>query len=348
MRFQRSIVTNTERFMNDDGLIARAAVALADQRLAADVATAQSQIFQDLTRIRDVFAGLGEKLDLIDRFSHKLERRIATTVRYQETARNVREERLRDAIRLAFVQWNSGVTECVTPLVDIPIPYSTATLALPKKAREPVEPQTRRPKTIDPADAERDKMIDAYVASMDVAPHVIAERLSMLTTTDAFYDLDALSLKMPATLRFCTRLDRATSDQFRVSNFAKESRRAGTGMCRDLACWFAARTARPSASRLRRRGCECAPWFRACRCRQPLRGPLCSICQRPGLLQSVGRLCSQRRSGWRRLAWSGFVRRRWSLNWKRRRGFILCCCRELRGQLKRQNYQAKRTKICRT
>lgn len=191
MRFQRSIVTNTERFMNDDGLIARAAVALADQRLAADVATAQSQIFQDLTRIRDVFAGLGEKLDLIDRFSHKLERRIATTVRYQETARNVREERLRDAIRLAFVQWNSGVTECVTPLVDIPIPYSTATLALPKKAREPVEPQTRRPKTIDPADAERDKMIDAYVASMDVAPHVIAERLSMLTTTDAFYDLDA-------------------------------------------------------------------------------------------------------------------------------------------------------------
>jgi hypothetical protein len=190
MRFQRSIVANTERFMNDDGLIGRAAVALADQRLAADVATAQSQIFQDLTRIRDVFSGLGEKLDLIDRFSHKLERRIATTVRYQETARNVREERLRDAIRLAFAQWNGGVTECVTPLVDIPVPYSTATLALPKKAREPVEPQTRRPKTIDPADAERDKMIDAYVASMDVALHVIAERLSMLTTTDAFYDLD--------------------------------------------------------------------------------------------------------------------------------------------------------------
>lgn len=191
MRFQRSIVNNTERFMNDDGLISRAAVALADQRLAVDVATAQAQILQDLTRIRDVFAGLGEKLDLIDRFSHKLERRIATTVRYQETARNVREERLRDAIRLAFAQWNAGSSECVTPLVDIPVPYSTATLALPKKAREPVEPQTRRPKTIDPADVERDKMIDAYVASMDVTPHVIAERLNMLTTTDAFYDLDA-------------------------------------------------------------------------------------------------------------------------------------------------------------
>lgn len=150
MRFQRSIVTNTERFMNDDGLIARAAVALADQRLAMDVASAQSQILQDLTRIRDVFAGLGEKLDLIDRFSHKLERRIATTVRYQETSRNVREERLRDAIRLAFAQWNSGNSECVTPLMDIPVPYSTATLALPRKPREPVEPQTRRPKTIAP------------------------------------------------------------------------------------------------------------------------------------------------------------------------------------------------------
>ena len=59
----------------------------------ADVAAAQVQITQDLTRIRDVFANLGEKLDVIDRFSHKLERRIATTVRYQETARNIREER---------------------------------------------------------------------------------------------------------------------------------------------------------------------------------------------------------------------------------------------------------------
>jgi len=104
MRFQRSIQTNTERFLNDEGQIARAAMALADQRLVPDVATAQVQIAQDLTRIRDVFANLGEKLNVIDRFSHKLERRIATTVRYQETARNIREERLRDAIRLAFAQ----------------------------------------------------------------------------------------------------------------------------------------------------------------------------------------------------------------------------------------------------
>jgi hypothetical protein len=192
MRFQRSIVTNTERFINDDGLVSSAAVALADQSLAVDVASAQSQILQDLTRIRDVFAGLGDKLDLIDRFSHKLERRIATTVRYQETARNVREERLRDAIRLAFERWNDGHSECVTSLVDVPVPYSNATLALPKKAREPVEPQTRRPKTVDPADVMRDKMIDSYIASMDVTPRVVAERLGALTTSDAFYDLDTL------------------------------------------------------------------------------------------------------------------------------------------------------------
>ncbi len=108
MRFQRSIQTNTGRFINDDAQIARAAVALADQRLAPNAETAQAQIRQDLTRIRDVFANLGEKLDLIDRFSHKLERRIATTVRYQETARNVREERLRDAIRLAFAKLRPG------------------------------------------------------------------------------------------------------------------------------------------------------------------------------------------------------------------------------------------------
>jgi hypothetical protein len=190
MRFQRSILTNAERFMNDDGQIARAAVALADQGIATDMASAEAQILQDLARIRDVFANLSEKLDLIDRFSHKLERRIATTVRYQETARNVREERLREAIRLAFSHWNAGNTECVTPLVDIPVPYSTATLALPKKAREPVKPQTRRPKAMDAADVMRENMIDGYIAAMAVTPKVVLERLRTLATTDAFFELD--------------------------------------------------------------------------------------------------------------------------------------------------------------
>lgn len=191
MRFQRSIKTNTERFINDEGQIARAAIALADQGLVADVATAQVQITQDLTRIRDVFANLGEKLDVIDRFSHKLERRIATTVRYQETARNIREERLRDAIRLAFAHWSSGAIECVTPLVEIPVPYSTATLALPKKAREPVEPETRQPKEVDPADVLRERMIDAYAAAMDVNRQAVAERMRMVVPNDGqFFDLD--------------------------------------------------------------------------------------------------------------------------------------------------------------
>jgi hypothetical protein len=58
MRFQRSIVTNAERFINHEGSISRDAVALADQRLAVDVARAQAQLLQDLTRIRGVFAGL--------------------------------------------------------------------------------------------------------------------------------------------------------------------------------------------------------------------------------------------------------------------------------------------------
>jgi hypothetical protein len=190
MRFQRSIQTNTERFMNDEGQVSRAAVALADQALASDVATARTQIFQDLTRIRDVFAGLGEKLDLIDRFSHKLERRIATTVRYQETARNVREETLRNGIRLAFAQLDAGQAACITPLVDIPVPYSTATLALPKRAREPVEPQLRRPTTIDPADLLRESMLDSYVAAMDVTPSAVAARLRTVVTADGFFDLD--------------------------------------------------------------------------------------------------------------------------------------------------------------
>jgi len=190
MRFQRSILITTERFMADEGRIARAAVALADQKLVPDFAAAQTQILQDLTRIRDVFANLNEKLDLIDRFSHKLERRIATTVRYQETARNVREERLREAIRLSFLAWAEGEAECVSPVVSIPVPSSTATLALPKKAREPVATQTRRPKTIDPVDVLRENMMDAYAASMDVTPHVIAQRLRMLTSGDVFLDLD--------------------------------------------------------------------------------------------------------------------------------------------------------------
>jgi hypothetical protein len=112
-------------------------------------------------------------------------------VRYQETARNIREERLRDAIRIAFAQWSAGNVECVTPLVEIPVPYSTATLALPKRAREPVEPQTRQPKTVDPADVMREQMIDTYAADMDVSRHTVAERIRMVVPADgAFFDVD--------------------------------------------------------------------------------------------------------------------------------------------------------------
>lgn len=191
MRFQRSILTNTDLFINDEGQVTRAAVALADQGMVADITAAETQIIQDLMRIRAVFAGLGEKLDVIDRFSHRLERRIATTVRYQETARNVREERLRDAIRLTFTHLSAGNNECVTPLVEIPVPYANATLALAKKAREPVEPQMREPKIVDPADVKREQMIDAYVAAMDVTPRAVAERIRKLVPDDGtFFDLD--------------------------------------------------------------------------------------------------------------------------------------------------------------
>lgn len=190
MRFQRSIRTNTERFINDDGQIARAAVALTDQRLAPDVQSAKSQILDDLSRIRDVFINLGDKLDLIDRFSHKLERRIATTVRYQETARNVKEESLRVAIRSAFDRLAAGETECISPLANIPLPYSNATLAIPKKAREPVQPQRRIPKAVDPADVLRETMIDTYVADMSVTANVVATRLATIARTDSFIDLD--------------------------------------------------------------------------------------------------------------------------------------------------------------
>ncbi len=191
MRFQRSIRSNTERFMNDEGQISRAAVALADQGLAPDIGSAQAQILQDLSRIRDVFVNLGNKLDLIDRFSHRLERRIATTVRYQETGRNVREESLRSAILLAFTRLDAGDTTCISPCVGIPVSYSTATLALPKKAREPVQPQTRIAKAVDPADLMRETMIDTYVARMAVTKKVVADRLLEIATRDSFSDLDA-------------------------------------------------------------------------------------------------------------------------------------------------------------
>jgi Family of unknown function (DUF5716) len=191
MRFQRSIRANTERFMSDDGQVSRAAVALADQGLAADVKSAQVQIRQDLSRIRDVFINLGEKLDLIDRFSHKLERRIATTVRYQETARNVREESVRNCIRLAFARLDAGETTCITPLVGLPLAYSTPILATPKQAREPVQPEKRLPKSVDPADLMREAMIDGYVAAMAVTPNVVAARLRAIADSETFVDLNA-------------------------------------------------------------------------------------------------------------------------------------------------------------
>lgn len=190
MRFQRSIKQNAERFMNDEGQLARAAAALADQGIARDPQSAKEQLLQDLSKIRDIFVGLGEKLDLIDRFSYKLERRIATTVRYQETARNVKEEAIRSAIRVAFAGLAHGEEACVSPLAGIPVSHSTATLANPKKARQPVDPQERRRKVVDPADVIREAMMDKFAADMSVTTHAVAERLLAFAKSDRFTDLN--------------------------------------------------------------------------------------------------------------------------------------------------------------
>ncbi|WP_086467026.1 Wadjet anti-phage system protein JetA family protein [Oceanibaculum nanhaiense] len=191
MRFQRSIIDTTERFINDEGQIARAATALADQGLAQDIPSATAQIRGDLVRVRDVFASLGDKLDLIDRFSHRLERRIATTVRYQETARDVREEALREAVRGAFACLDAGASACVSPFPGLPVPLSTATLALPRKARDPIEPQVRRQNAVDPVDLKREELMDDYVARMAVTPRAIVARLREFATGGEYVDLDS-------------------------------------------------------------------------------------------------------------------------------------------------------------
>lgn len=191
MRFQRSIIDTTERFINDEGQIARAATALADQGLAQDIPSATAQIRGDLVRVRDVFASLGDKLDLIDRFSHRLERRIATTVRYQETARDVREEALREAIRGTFACLDAGASTSVSPFPGIPVPLSTATLALPRKARDPIEPQVRKQNAVDPVDLKREELMDEYVARMAVTPRAVVARLREFATGGEYVDLDS-------------------------------------------------------------------------------------------------------------------------------------------------------------
>ena len=190
MRFQGSIIDTTERFINDEGQIARAATALADQRLAQDMPSAAAQIRDDLVHIRDVFASLGGKLDLIDRFSHRLERRIATTVRYQETARNVHEEALHEAIRGCFARLDAGAPACVSPFPGIPVPISTSTLALPRKPRDPIKPQVRRQNAVDPVDLKREQLIDEYVARMDVTRRAVASRLREFAKGGEYVDLD--------------------------------------------------------------------------------------------------------------------------------------------------------------
>lgn len=213
MRFQRSIRENTELFMNDEGQISRAASALVDQGLAVDHVTARTQILDDLSRIRDVFLNLGEKLDIIDRFSYKLERRIATTVRYQETARNVKEESLRSAIRLIFSIFDAEDATCISPLVNPPVPYSTATLAVPRKTREPVKPKRRQPKKIDPIDLKREEIVDSYLESMAVTPNAIGARLRSFATKDQFIDLDTFEPKSARDIAILYEIRAGTLDE---------------------------------------------------------------------------------------------------------------------------------------
>ncbi|WP_428410557.1 Wadjet anti-phage system protein JetA family protein [Hyphococcus sp.] len=189
MRFQRSIIDVCDRFINDDGRIREAALALLEQGAATKEEDAAAQLREDLQRVRDVFNDLTEKLDAIERFSHKLERRIATTVRYQESSSNVKEEALRAEIKGLFDALDAGQADALSPFANPPVPYSPATLASPRKAREPVEPTRRRRKELDPVALLRDRMMDDYAARMTVTPRVAAERLSDFATSSDYRDL---------------------------------------------------------------------------------------------------------------------------------------------------------------
>lgn len=189
MRFQRSIMTTIDLFINDDGLVASAAIAIADFRPDLSPQAAAIAIRKDLSAIRDVFMNLGDKLDEIERFSYKLERRIATTVSYQESSRNLRDETIKAAIARGFAELDQGEGDCISPLSNLPVPYSTATLAQPQKAREPVAPEVRERRGVDPIDMLRARMLDTYNASMTVTRKALRERL-VEVVGEEFMDID--------------------------------------------------------------------------------------------------------------------------------------------------------------
>ena len=198
MRFQRVIVEIAEQFINDEAQITRAAVALSEQGLAADLDEGARGLRRDLSVIREVFVGLADKLSVIDRFSYRLERRIATTVRYQESAASLSEGQLRKAIIGSIAALEKGLAESISPFANFKTPYSTATLMSPRKPRTPVTPAPREPKPVDPVFLLRDQLMEEFAASMTVTPHAVDERLRSLATKDAFVDLDAV---VPASAR---------------------------------------------------------------------------------------------------------------------------------------------------
>ena len=238
MRFQRSIQTNTERFINDEGQISRAAVALADQALARTSPRPECRSCR-ISRGYATYSPVWEKSSILSTASRTssnaaspppcdIRKRPATFAR--------------SGFETPFASHShSGRRKrhVSRPLVEIPVPYSTATLALPKKAREPVEPQTRQPKTIDPADVLREQHDRRLCGRHGRQPNAVAERMRMVVTADAFFDLDQFE---PETARdiailYEVRAARSAVPEFEIRKGLSRNR---TASFPGRACWCAA------------------------------------------------------------------------------------------------------------
>ncbi|WP_336487616.1 Wadjet anti-phage system protein JetA family protein [Methylobacterium nigriterrae] len=148
-RFRSAIVREAGQALRDALLIRGLAEALVREGRAPDLASAERRVRVDLAEILAVFEGLDRHLEAVDDIVARLERRIASAVRYLDRPDSLGIERSAAALRAAGAAAEAPDLPAGLSLLRPPI--GEAHLYTPRLRRPPIESEPLPEIRLDPA-----------------------------------------------------------------------------------------------------------------------------------------------------------------------------------------------------
>jgi hypothetical protein len=123
-RFRATIIRRAHEIAHDALLVRALCEAYVREGRAPSEADAEAAVIAELDEVIRVFENVDRHLEAIDDTNHRLERRIASTVRYMDRVNDRRLDRVMEAMRAV-------ASAPLSPLDEIDVPLAMTPLALP-------------------------------------------------------------------------------------------------------------------------------------------------------------------------------------------------------------------------